>query len=119
MFINKERRKEKKKRLRISNKCELLLNKVMAQIDAKGLSGDKVEVDLTSIFSEFKSRNIPIMEEDLADAIEAGFAQDIMIGTSNRMSTVVDAKTLRKALPSIQMMNAISRINEKKTEGKY
>ncbi len=118
-FFNKERVSDDKKRLKISNKCERILARIDLQINAKQLAGDKVEVNLSVIFKDFRDKNVPILEEDLADAIEAGLCEDILVGSNNELTTMLNLPLFKRLFPCIVMMNAVNRINESKSGSGY
>ena len=105
--------------MNISNKCERILSRIDLQINSKQLEGDKVEVNLTTIFDDFRDKNVPIFEEDLADAITAGIAEDILVGKGNVLTTMINLPLFKRTFPCIVMMNAITKINESKTESSY
>ena len=119
VFFNTQRRVEDSKKLNISNKCERFLRAIMEQFIAKGIDKPKWQCDISMILEDFKTRNVPITDEDLRDAIDAGLAEDILVGDGNKLTSVINYEKLKKVFPAIQMMNAIKRVNESKaSDGK-
>ena len=66
----------------------------------------------------FKANRIPISENDLRDAIDAGFVKEICVEEENQLSTKVNYEKLKKLFPSIRIMNAVRKINEAKSSGR-
>ncbi len=119
LFFNTQRLTADDKKLKISDKCEKLLKKILEQLASKNIKIEKTAANLSIIFEEFKAKNVPITNEDLADAIKAGFCGDIMIGTGNVMSVDVSYEKLKQTFPSIKVMNAINKLNESKAHAHY
>ncbi len=115
LFFNSQRIAEDSKKIKISNKCEIFLKHILDQIKTKGLSGDSVVADISAILNNFKEQNVPIMDEDLRDAINAHICDDILIGDMNKLSSTVNVAKLKMLYPSIRMMNCIKKVNEQKT----
>jgi len=119
LFFNTQRLTADDKKLKISDKCEKLLKRIMDQLADKNTKTDKAAANLTAIFEEFKAKNIQIGNEDLADAIKAGFCTEIVIGNSNVMTVDVSYEKLKQTFPSIKVMNAINKLNESKAHAHY
>jgi CRP-like cAMP-binding protein len=115
VFLNSQRLSEDSKKLKISNKCERLLSRIIEQINVKGGTSPKEVVDISVILDDFKERGVPIAQEDLCDAITAGLTEDIMVGSNNKLTSVVSIERLRKIFPAIRMDNSIKRVNEEKS----
>lgn len=119
VFLNTQRRVEDSKKLKISNRCERFLSRVIEQINIKGGTNPKEVADISAVLEDFKSRQIPIEKDDFEDAIEAGLAEEIMVGSGNKMTSVINIDKLRRVFPAIRMNNSIIRINrEKAGDGK-
>jgi CRP/FNR family cyclic AMP-dependent transcriptional regulator len=114
VFLNTQRQVDDSKKLNISNKCERFLSRIIEQININ--SGDKPKevADISSILEDFKTRQIPIEKEDLQDAIDANLAEEILVGSANKLTSVVNIEKLRKIFPAIRMNNSISRVNREK-----
>lgn len=121
VFINQEKLKEEAKKTRVSPKTERLLGKIIEQARTSGATSDadKVLIDLTAIFEEFKLKQIPISDEDLKDAITVGLCDDIVVGSSNKLSCNVFYKKLLKVYPALRLQNAIEAHNQKKAGKQY
>ncbi len=117
VFFNTQRTLTDDKQLDISGKCEKLLKKILDQLVAAGGDSPKMKADITVILDDFKSRNVPITEEDLRDAVKAGIAEDLLVGAGNNLSSVIDLEKLKKLYPSIKLMNSIASENEDKAKG--
>lgn len=114
-FLNTQRRSDDSKKLKISYKCELFLKKILEQLVSKGASGKEVECDISSILTAFDKQKVGISGEDLRDAIEQKFCQELVVGEANRVTSLVNFDHLNKMFPAIKLMNAIERANESKT----
>lgn len=114
VFLNTQRRVEDSKKLTISNKCERFLSRIIEQVNIGGGQNPQEVVDISSVLEDFKSRQIPIEKDDLKDAIEAGLTEEIMVGSGNKMTSVVNIEKLRRIFPAIRMNNSIMRVNKEK-----
>lgn len=117
MFFNNQRTLKDEKKLVISHKCERFLKRIMDQIGKSKVKPDKngeLQADITKILKDFKGRNVPISEDDLQDAQDANFVGELVVGAGNVVTAPVSYLSLKKAFPAIQLMNAISRLNESK-----
>lgn len=121
VFINQEKLKEEAKKIRVSSKTERLLGKIIEQARAKGATSnqDKVAIDLSAIFEDFKIKQIPISDEDLKDAITAGLSDDIVVGGHNKLSCNIFYKKLLKIYPALRLQNAVEAHNHKKAGKQY
>lgn len=118
-FLDNQRRVDDAKKLKISNKCERFLKRIIDQVVIKGFQGPSVEVDISSILLDFKERNVPIVDSDLKDAVDAGLCDDIIVGSANKLFSKVNADKLMKIFPAIKLMNAIEKVNEEKAGKTY
>lgn len=119
VFINMQRSMEDSKQLKISHKCELMLQKLLTQLIAKGLKDPEGEADLSSVIEECNEEGLQVTEEDVKDAVVAGLVGDIMVAELNRLSLTVYFEKLKKLFPSLKFNNAIKRINESKATKGY
>ena len=115
LFLNQQKLIEDHKKLKIGNKCERFLARVIDQLKTE--SKPEAIADITSILEDFKSRNVPIVDEDFKEAVKAGLAEDILVGAGNKLTSIVQIGKLRKIFPAIRIQNAIKRVNEEKGEG--
>lgn len=119
MFVNTQRMVEDSKKIKISNKCEIFLEAILKQLKAKRAVNPQEPVDISAILTEFKQNKIAVADEDLRDAITSGLCQDILVGTGNKLTSVVNYDKLKKVFPSLKMVNAINEINQQKaTDGR-
>lgn len=118
LFFNTQRMTADDKKLIISEKCETFLGKIIAQLEDRDVKSDTAMAvaDLSKILLAFKKKKTTIGEEDLSDAVKAGLVDDLMVGEGNVITTDVHFAKLKKIFPSIRMMNAISKINEEKSQ---
>jgi CRP-like cAMP-binding protein len=114
LFFNSQRIAEESKKIKISPKCERFLQKILQQMNTKGATEEFVSCDISAILNEFKEQNIPIMDEDLRDAINANICDDILIGDMNKLTSKVNVPKLKMLYPSIKMMNCIQKLNDSK-----
>ncbi|OFZ23862.1 MAG: hypothetical protein A2202_02305 [Bdellovibrionales bacterium RIFOXYA1_FULL_36_14] len=115
-FFNNQRHAGEDDELMISAKCERFLKRIYDQVDAERSTQKIVEADLSEILADFKHRNIPIDEEDLKDAIEAGYVGEIIVGHNNQLICDVEIQKLRENFPIIVMVNKIKKVNEAKSK---
>lgn len=113
-FLNTQRRTDDAKKLKISYKCESFLKKILDQLTLKGETGTGIECDISVILSDFEKKGTPMSEEDLRDAIQHKFCDDLVVGEANRITSTVNYDLLKKMFPAIKLMNAIERANEAK-----
>jgi hypothetical protein len=113
-FFNTQRQLEDSKQVKISSKCEKFLKKILDQMDTNPPKEGVGSANLTVILADFKAKNIPVSEEDLVDSANSGFTGDIIVGDDNIISTTVQYMKLKKSIVSIQIMNAIKKVNDTK-----
>lgn len=119
VFINMQRMMEESKQLKISHKCEVMLQKMITQLLARAEKESEAEVDLTTVIEECVAEGIQVSEEDVKDAINAGLVGDVMVADLNRLSLTVYFDKLKKVFPSLRFSNAVKRINEAKAAKGY
>lgn len=117
VFFNTERTLADEKKLKISPKCELFLDRILKQLSETHPDADSAEANLAPILADFKAKNVIIDEEDLDDAVVAGICEDAIVGKSNEVTVKVNIKLLKAKFPAIQMTNAISKLNNTKSGG--
>ncbi len=114
IFMNQQKLVEDEKKLKISSKCERFLSRVLEQL--KTADKPQAQADISAILADFKERNVPITDADFQDAIVAGLAEDLLVGTGNQLTSVINIDKLRKVFPAIRLQNAIKRMNEAKAK---
>lgn len=119
VFFNTQRVTDDAKKLKISSKCERFLKRIIEQLTLKGLDKPSGQCDISIILDDFKSRSVPINEDDLRDAVAAGLSEDILVGEGNKLSAVIHYEKLKTVFPSIKMLNAVAKLNDVKSGKKY
>jgi CRP/FNR family cyclic AMP-dependent transcriptional regulator len=120
VFFNTQRVTEDSKKLIISSKCERFLKRILDQLALSKADVEVAMVDISAILDDFKSRGVPVTQDDLVDAVKADLCQDVMVAEGNKMAALVNYKKLRDVFPAIKMMNALNKINDSKAKiGKY
>lgn len=119
VFINMQRSMDESKQLKISTKCERILQKIVNQLMARLEKSTEAQADLSAILAEFKDEGTPMSEEDIKDAVDAGLVGDVMVGEKNNLSVTVHFDKLKKVFPSLRFSNAIKRLNESKAAKGY
>ncbi len=115
VFFNTQKLLEDEKKLKISPKCELFLTRVIDQL--KTADKPQAMANISAILEDFKSRDVHITDADFKDAVLAGLAEDILVGSGNQLTSVINIDKLKKVLPAIRIQNAIKRINAVKAGG--
>lgn len=118
-FFNNQKRLTDDKKNTISEKCEILLAKIiekngMDKIAESKRKNERLEVRLCEVLNFFKERNIPIREDDYNDAIKLGIADEIMVGEDNCLTSSINCSKLIELYFPLKMINAIKRLNMKK-----
>jgi CRP/FNR family transcriptional regulator, cyclic AMP receptor protein len=116
VFFNSQKLLEDNKKIMISSKCERFLSRIIEQLDSKKIDKPQGVADITIILEDFRTRNVPISDEDFKDAVNANLAQDIIVGEGNKLTAVVEYQKLKKIFPALRMSNAIKKVNEIKVK---
>ncbi len=122
VFFNTQKMLEDSKKLNISKDCATFLKFILNWLRKSGASGPRVEADISEIVTEMRSANLKISEESLKDAVDAGLCEDIIVGSGNKLTSVINFEKLKNIYPSIVLMLAIKDLNESKAadgKGKY
>ena len=72
--------------------------------------------DISTILKKFDDEGIPVVDEDLKDAVTAGLCEDIIVGDGNKLTSVVNIDKLDKIFQALRMMNAVGKVNESKVQ---
>ncbi|MBF0313045.1 MAG: cyclic nucleotide-binding domain-containing protein [Oligoflexia bacterium] len=115
IFMNTQRTCSEEHRIKVNEKCETFLEKILYQIQATNPQTPKVTISLNPIIDDFKSKNIVMEADDLKSAQESGLVGEIFVD-NGVMSTSIDYQELRKIFLPIRFTNAIHRVNEKKSK---
>ncbi len=126
IFYNGERHLPDEKRLRISDKCEQLISKILTNIrrnppvEIPNLKKDgEVKpkfthyLNLTPILEDFKSKNIAINADHVDDGRNIGIFGEVITQDGNVMVEFEQAKAER-VFPIVKFMNHVSRGNREK-----
>ncbi|MFY7991795.1 MAG: Crp/Fnr family transcriptional regulator [Bacteriovoracaceae bacterium] len=127
IFANGERHLPEEKKMRISDKCEQLLEKVLSNIrrnppfDIPNLKiNDEHKpkftqyVNLTPILEEFKSRNISINADHVDDGRNINLFGEILM-EEGKVLVEFDQARAERVFPIIKFLNHISRSNREKS----
>lgn len=117
IFFNTERTLSDDKKMKISDNCEILLGSIIEKISAGATKqGNLYQINLSEIIDTFKAQNKILGHEDLADAVNQGFCQEPLVADENTITVGVSGEELIKKFPVIQLLNALTRLNESKAK---
>jgi hypothetical protein len=129
IFYNTERHLQENKRLKIFDKCEMVLARMVEKgagpisdiphlkvIDDIAPKFTKY-YDLTDIMTELKAKNISVSADNLDDGKNVGFFGEALI-QDGRVFVESDFPKIQKMYPVVRFMNAVKKANaEKATAG--
>lgn len=119
VFFNAQRASADDKRIEVSEKCMMFLERIYELIVNEQIEGDKAEIDITPIISDYKNRNVAIGIEDLADALRGGYVSEPILGEGGKVGLLVRVADLKKDLFSLRLLNEVEKVNRSKLKGKY
>ena len=111
VFFNTQKLSEEKKKIKISARCELFMDRILEKIQKKGLEGTSVTILIDDILETFNQEHAVIDVVDLEDAREQGLVGDVSM-EENGLSLPVHLEEIRKLFMPIKVMNAVKRHNE-------
>jgi CRP/FNR family transcriptional regulator, cyclic AMP receptor protein len=130
-FYSTEKHVADDKKMKISQNCEVLLEKMLQYAPKNPLvdiphmkKGDEFDKPmsrftqryvLNPIIDEFKSRNLPISPEYLEDARSIGITGELVI-TEGKVMIETDFLKLQKMYPIIKFVGVLNRLNREKSE---
>jgi CRP/FNR family cyclic AMP-dependent transcriptional regulator len=127
IFYNSERHLPEDKKLRISDKCEILIAKMIEKVGSNpviDIPNLKIIDDiapkftkyyvLSPIFEELKAKNISITADHVEDGKNIGLFGDAVV-MDGLTHVEVDFPKLKKMYPIIRFMNAIKKLNQEKS----
>lgn len=127
IFYNTERHLPDEKKMHISDKCEMIIAKMLEKlpsnpvVDIPNLKVTEESIPkftkyfvLNSVLDEFKAKNIPINPDHLDDGRSAGFFGEVLM-KDGQVLIEVDMGKVQKLYPVIRFMNAIKKANLEKT----
>ena len=112
MFINTQRNSKDNEKIRVSAKCETLMDHIVDTVKNKGLKGPKCNVPMTPTLNYFKERNVAIDISDLEEAREFGFVGDILVGEGNVLSVEVNIEKFDSTFSCVKFSNALRKFND-------
>lgn len=126
IFYNSERHLAEDKKLRISDKCEMMIAKMIEKlpgnpvIDIPNLRATEEFTPkftkyyiLTPVLQDFKTKNIPVNPESLDDGRNLGLFGEILTKDGSVMIEA-DMTKVQKLYPVIRFMNSIRKTNTEK-----
>ncbi len=126
IFYNSERTLPDEKRMRISDKCELLISKMIEKAPTNpvlDIPNLKIVDDvapkftkyyvLSPILEEFKTRNIPIHADTLDDGKNVSLFGEVLM-KDGVVFVECDLPKIQKMYPIIRFMNAVKKLNAEK-----
>lgn len=119
-FIQSERITADEKKIQFHERCEMILNRAYSMIDPEKVDKrtNMVTVNLTEIFSLYKSQNIELLPEDLAPAIQNGIATEVIVDR-NIMTTDINYAKMSKVFFPVRFLNRVNALNNKKGNVRY
>jgi len=116
-FLESQRLAADDKAVKISERCQMLLEKILEDLEAKNETSEKPVISVSELIKHFDEQKIAISELDLTDSNRMKFTSDILVSASNESTCEVDYPKLKKALPAIRLLNAIKKVNETRRNG--
>lgn len=126
IFYNTERTLPDEKKLKISDKCELLISKIIEKAPTnpvQDIPNLKIIDDvppkftkyyvLSPILEEFKARNITIHADTLDDGKNVGLFGEVLM-QDGVVFVECDLPKIQKLYPIIRFMNAVKKLNAEK-----
>jgi len=129
IFYNSERHLPDNKKMRISDKCEMIIAKMIEKsfsnpvIDIPNL---KITEDappkftkyyiLNPVLEDFKAKNISVNPDHLEDGRNMGFFGEVFM-KDGTVLIEADLVKVQKMYPIIRFMNAIRKSNDEKSTG--
>lgn len=126
IYYNSERHLAEEKKLRISDRCEMAIAKMIERGNTYLTDIPNVRstedapakftkmYDLTPILTEFKAKNIPVTPASLEDGRNIGlFGEIFILDGVNYIET--DFAKMTKLYPVIRFMNAVRKMNQEKS----
>jgi len=126
IFYNTERHLPDDKKMRISDKCELIISKMLEKLPSNpviDIPNLKITEDFTPKFTkyfilnpvidEMKFKNIPINPDHLDDGKILGLFGEVLMKDS-QVFVEADMPKVQKMYPIIRFMNAVRKSNAEK-----
>ncbi len=129
IFYNSERHLPEDKKMRISDKCETLMGKMLELADKNPVTDipnlkitDEIKPRFTKQYllnpaiEELKAKNLHINPEVLDDGRNVGLFGELF-SKDGQVSVETDLPKVQKLFPVIRFMNAIRKMNAEKSNG--
>ena len=126
IFYNTERHLPDNKKLRVSEKCELIIFKMLEKLPENPVTdipnlkkGEDVVHKFTKYYTlnpvldEFKAKNIPMVPDHLDDGRSVNLFGELLI-QDGKVFVEADMGKVQKLYPVIRFMNAVKRMNAEK-----
>jgi CRP/FNR family cyclic AMP-dependent transcriptional regulator len=126
IFYNTERHLPEEKRMRISDKCELIVEKMLQKLPGNpviDIPNLRISEDFTPKFTkyyilnpvieEFKDKNMTITPDHLDDGRSVGMFGEVLM-KDGKVFIEADMAKVNKNFPVIRFMNAVRRSNAEK-----
>ncbi len=125
IYYNSERHLVEDKKMRISDKCELIIAKILEKGNTNVKDIPNVRstddnpakftkmFDLSTVLADFQAKNIKINPSSLEDGMNVGmFGELIILDGVNFIE--IDYPKVQKLYPVIRFMNAVRKMNQEK-----
>lgn len=126
IFQNSERHLPDEKKMRISEKCEMIIAKMLEKLPVNPVmdipnlkKGDDIHHKFTKyyilnpVLDDFKAKNIPVVPDHLDDGRSVGFFGEVL-SQDGKVFIEADMGKVQKLYPVIRFMNAVRRMNSEK-----
>lgn len=126
IYFNSERHLTDDKKLRITDKCEMIIAKILEKgngnvKDIPNLRSTEDSpakftkmYDLTPVLSDFRAKNVSVNPGSLEDGRNVGLFGEVMIIDGSNFIEIDFAK-VQKLYPVIRFMNAVRKMNQEKS----
>jgi CRP-like cAMP-binding protein len=116
IFYNTEKYLTADKKLVISNKCQVFLEKIeeYTQKNPPNTDAKAALIPIQPMLNFWKERNIVMGVENLEDARIQGLIGEVLIGDNNALSVELNYVKFVKIMPTIKFINALKNMNEEK-----
>lgn len=115
IFYNTEKHLTDDKKLRISDKTQIFLEKIMEVAKSPKEGEVFTIVPISDMLNQWKEKKAGITVELLDEARLQGFVGEVLVGEGNLLSVEVNFLRMKKQLPIVQFMNKIGGSNKEKS----
>lgn len=115
IFYNTEKYLTDDKKLEISPKCQMFLEKIHARAKSDPNNEQRlILVKIDDILEKFESDKLGVTVDTLAEAREQSLVGEVIVGAGKELSVETDFQRLNKVLPNIKFKNRIAEANQNK-----